>query len=277
MCHVSEHVGILAGIMATARATTSSNTDERVDSRIAAASPSLQPILEYLRDLVHQAVPDATETIKWGHPFFQLDGVLLANMGIFRQHCAFGFWSRTMTEHLKADGIEPLEGAGSFGRIVSLSDLPPRRKMLAYLRTAAAHIRQGVAESPMRARAAAKRRPDGAASSKPAIPIPAALRQLSPAHPKRSRPLTPFRPVAAASTWPGSPGRSATRPAPAAFSRRSRRCRKASASTGSTRQSREPESKSRAAPEVCPALSLAATAALHIEVRLFCLVHAVAA
>lgn len=156
--------------MATAPAAT--RKDARIDARIAAASPELRPIVEYLRDLVHEAVPEATETIKWGHPFFELNGTILANMGIFKRHCAFGFWSKTMTEHLTADGLTPTEGAGSIGRITRMEDLPSRKKLLGYMRTAADHIRKGIAQSPMQTRGASKRGPDGAASSKPAIPMP---------------------------------------------------------------------------------------------------------
>ncbi len=149
--------------MATARATTATRTDARIDQLIAAANPVLQPILLHLRDLVHEAVPDATETLKWGMPFFEVDCTILANMGIFKQHCSFGFWSKSMTEHLAQDGIARMTGAGSLGKVTRMEDLPPRKQMLTYLRTAADHIRKGIAESPIAARPR-KRGPDGAAS-----------------------------------------------------------------------------------------------------------------
>lgn len=180
--------------MAIARANSATSADARIDAKIAAASPALQPVLLYLRDLVHEAVPNVTETIKWGHPFFEVNGTILANMGVFKQHCAFGFWSKSMTEHLKADGIEPLEGAGSLGRITAIDDLPSRKKLLGYIRTAAAHIQQGIAESPMKTRAAAKRGPDGAASSKPVIPVPPAFAEALQQQPKAKRTFEGFPP-----------------------------------------------------------------------------------
>jgi uncharacterized protein YdeI (YjbR/CyaY-like superfamily) len=179
--------------MATARATTANHTDARIDAKIAAASPALQPVLEHLRDLVHEAVPDATETIKWGHPFFEVNGVILAMMGVFKHHCSFGFWSRTMTEHLRADGLAPMEGAGSLGRITTVNDLPPRKKMLSYLKTAADHIRKGIAESPMGARRA-KRGPDGAVSSKTAVPMHPAFADALANEPKAKQNFEAFPP-----------------------------------------------------------------------------------
>ncbi|MFN2974539.1 YdeI/OmpD-associated family protein [Terriglobus aquaticus] len=176
--------------MATARAT---NTDARIDAKIAAASSDIQPVLEYLRDLVHEAVPEATETIKWSHPFFELDGVIFAMMGIFKNHCSFGFWSRTMTEHLRAEGVEPMEGAGSFGRITRIKDLPARKKMLGYLKTAADHIRKGIAESPMGVRRS-RRGPDGAVSSKTTVPIPPVFAQALQDNPTAKQNFEAFPP-----------------------------------------------------------------------------------
>jgi len=35
-----------------------------------------KPVLRHFRALVHRACPDATETIKWGMPFFEHRGLL---------------------------------------------------------------------------------------------------------------------------------------------------------------------------------------------------------
>lgn len=45
-------------------------TDPRIDAFIASAAPFAQPILAHLRALVHGALPDCVETIKWGMPHF---------------------------------------------------------------------------------------------------------------------------------------------------------------------------------------------------------------
>ena len=46
------------------------HTDPRVDTRIAKAQPFAKPILVHPRALVHKAVPDVQETIKWSFPHF---------------------------------------------------------------------------------------------------------------------------------------------------------------------------------------------------------------
>ncbi|WP_346345154.1 YdeI/OmpD-associated family protein [Mucilaginibacter sp. dw_454] len=84
-----------------------------------------QPILKHLRQLMHSVSPQITETIKWGHPFFEYKGIL-ANMGGFKEHCVFGFWgSRSLND---PNGVlkhsHERDAAGNFGRITKLSDLP---------------------------------------------------------------------------------------------------------------------------------------------------------
>lgn len=123
-----------------------------LDEWIAEQAAFAQPILTYLRSAVHEAVPDATETMKWSRPFFVVNGTLLAYMAAFKQHCGFGFWSPEMTAVLAADGIAEPGSSGSFGRITSLEDLPPGTVLVRYLRHAADLARRGVATSPMATR-----------------------------------------------------------------------------------------------------------------------------
>lgn len=58
--------------------------DTRVDAYIAKGQPFAQEILNHMRELMHLACPEVEETIKWGMPFFQLNGVILANMAGFK-------------------------------------------------------------------------------------------------------------------------------------------------------------------------------------------------
>lgn len=88
--------------------------DPRVDDYIARAAPFARPILEHLRAMVHKAIPDADEAIKWGMPHFTFKGKNVAGMAAFKAHCSFG---------IHGDG-NAVEGIGQFGRIASLGDLP---------------------------------------------------------------------------------------------------------------------------------------------------------
>ena len=139
-------------------------TDPRVDAYIAKAAPFARPVLTHLRKVVHAAVPGVEETFKWGMPHF-MHGGILCGFAAFKAHCAF---------HVR--GAEPLLGEaarddamGQFGRIIAVSDLPPRATLTQLLRAAAERI-EAKAKAPRAARKAprpeAKVPPDLAAALK---------------------------------------------------------------------------------------------------------------
>ena len=97
--------------------------DPRVDDYIAKAAPFARAPLAHIRDAMHTALPDATEAIKWGHPFFLLDGRPFANMAAFKAHCSLGFWRGGRPVAEEAAG-EREKAMGQFGRIESVADLP---------------------------------------------------------------------------------------------------------------------------------------------------------
>jgi uncharacterized protein YdeI (YjbR/CyaY-like superfamily) len=92
---------------------------------------------------MHQACPRVTESIKWSMPFFVQQGVVLASMAAFKQHCAFGFWGPEMQKALSKDGLKSSEAMGSLGRITGLPALPPDRVLFAYMRQAGALVESG--------------------------------------------------------------------------------------------------------------------------------------
>jgi hypothetical protein len=81
--------------------------DPRVDAYIAKAAAFAQPLLLEMRKRVHQACPDASETIKWNVPFYELDGKLVASMAAFKAHTKFGVW-QDMKPHM-VDVATPAE------------------------------------------------------------------------------------------------------------------------------------------------------------------------
>ena len=100
-------------------------TDPRVNTYIEGKAWFAQPILHHLRARVHAACPDAVETIKWGMPFFTLNGRPLANMAAFKEHASFGFWNRAdlAREEALAE-LQAGDGMGLYGKLRSLDDLP---------------------------------------------------------------------------------------------------------------------------------------------------------
>jgi uncharacterized protein YdeI (YjbR/CyaY-like superfamily) len=121
--------------------------DPRVDAYIAKSADFARPILAHLRSVVHAACPDVEETMKWSAPHFMYNG-MLCSMAAFKGHCAFGFWKGALVvdEGDRRDG----EAAGQFGRITSVSDLPPKKKLAGYVKRAMELNDAGV-ESPTRA------------------------------------------------------------------------------------------------------------------------------
>jgi hypothetical protein len=71
-----------------------------------------------LRQLVHEAAPGVTDSIKWGQPVFELNGPF-AYMKAFSSHVNFGFWRG-------AELVDPkgfLKGTGGRMRHVELRSL----------------------------------------------------------------------------------------------------------------------------------------------------------
>jgi uncharacterized protein YdeI (YjbR/CyaY-like superfamily) len=118
--------------------------DPRVDAYIERAAPFAQPVLIHLRELMHQACPRATESVKWGMPFFLQQDIVLCHMAAFKQHCAFGFWGPEMKRVLAKGGLASSKAMGSLGRITGLKDLPPDRLLLSYMGQAADFVESGL-------------------------------------------------------------------------------------------------------------------------------------
>jgi uncharacterized protein YdeI (YjbR/CyaY-like superfamily) len=105
--------------------------DPRVDAYIQKSAEFARPILTHVREIVHQAVPEAEETIKWGAPHFEYKGVLCGLAG-FKQHCNVIIWKASMVigEGANAEG-------GPLRNITTLADLPPDNALLTWLAQAA--------------------------------------------------------------------------------------------------------------------------------------------
>lgn len=111
--------------------------NKRVDAYIAKAADFAKPVLSHLRELVHQACPEAQETIKWGFPHFEYQGIL-CSMASFKRHCAFGFWkAKLMAGYTKE--LQPVgeTAMGHLGKITSVKDLPSDSKLRRLIREAA--------------------------------------------------------------------------------------------------------------------------------------------
>ncbi len=117
--------------------------DARIDAYIARSAPFAKPVLEHIRAVVHQGCPDVVETIKWGAPHFEHEG-MLCGMAAFKAHCAFGFWNRALEIPGKGGAM------GQFGCITAVSDLPKDKALVGYVRQAARLNETGKKVGPVR-------------------------------------------------------------------------------------------------------------------------------
>jgi uncharacterized protein YdeI (YjbR/CyaY-like superfamily) len=121
-----------------------SKKDSRMDAYIANAAGFAKPILNHLRALVHTACPEVEESMKWSRPHFMYKGMLMCGMSAFKHHVAFGFWLGEMVLGEKGKWTAETEGAGHFGKITSLADLPGDKELLGYIKKAAELNDKGV-------------------------------------------------------------------------------------------------------------------------------------
>lgn len=115
--------------------------DPRVDEYIERSADFAKPILTHLRELVHKAAPNITETMKWSMPAFEYKG-LVCGLAAFKQHCTFGFWKHSL---LESDAFAAEKnGMGSFGRITSVKDLPSDKVLIGLIQRAVELNEQGI-------------------------------------------------------------------------------------------------------------------------------------
>ena len=140
--------------------------DKRIDEYIAKAQPFARPVLKHLRKLIHQTVPDVTETIKWGFASFDYKGPL-CSFASFKQHCVFGFWkyrlindpNKIMQEGFRNGG----EAMGNLGRITSMKDLPADEIIIDFILQAKKLNDEGI-------KLPARKKPDEAVKKELVIP-----------------------------------------------------------------------------------------------------------
>lgn len=142
--------------------------DPRIDDYIAKAADFAQPILTHVRALVHQALPEAEETIKWGMPHFMVGGKNVIGLAAFKAHAS------VVIHHEERTG----EGMGALGKLTSLADLPPDSELIARFQA--------------RPDALAKPRPRPV--PKPELPVPPAFAAALDAAPKAKAAFDAFAP-----------------------------------------------------------------------------------
>lgn len=111
------------------------NLDKRIDVYIANSADFARPILKHLRHLVHVACPNVQETIRWGFPHFDHEGIM-CSMASFKNHCAFGFWKSSIMKDAEVLKYNNQKAMGNAGKIQSLPDLLSDKIIISQIREA---------------------------------------------------------------------------------------------------------------------------------------------
>ena len=153
-------------------------TDPRIDTYIAKQPDFARPILAHVRAVVHEACPDVEETMKWSMPTFVYGGGILCGMAAFKQHASFGYWKHAL---VVGEG-EPRDGMGSYGKLTSVKDLPPKKTLLAHIKRAM-QLNLDNVKSPAQRKAAPKPPPEAPADLVAALKKNATARKTFEAFP----------------------------------------------------------------------------------------------
>ena len=126
--------------------------DTRVDAYIAKKAPFAQAILKELRAIIHEAHPEIDEDIKWGAPAFMHKGIVCIIAG-FKEYVGVNFWKGALIVPSLARRATDDTGMKQLEKMHSIDDLPPRKKIIAYVQ-AAVTLNEGGVPTPNRGKAA---------------------------------------------------------------------------------------------------------------------------
>jgi uncharacterized protein YdeI (YjbR/CyaY-like superfamily) len=119
--------------------------NKAIDDYINKSADFAKPILAHIRELVHNTCPDVEEKMKWSFPHFDYKGEMMCSMAAFKQHATFGFWKAPlMKDPVLAATAKSEVAMGHLGRLASLKDLPPDKKLVAWIKEAMALNDKGI-------------------------------------------------------------------------------------------------------------------------------------
>src|SRR5882757_7069561 len=111
----------------------------KVDAYISKSADFAKPILSYLRELIHDTCPDVQEEIKWGIPHFDYKGDPICILAAYKQHCSFSLFKAELMNDAKIkESVKAGKKMGYMDKVKSLSDLPSKKVLAAYIKEAMA-------------------------------------------------------------------------------------------------------------------------------------------
>jgi uncharacterized protein YdeI (YjbR/CyaY-like superfamily) len=127
--------------------------DPRVDAYIAKAPQFAKPVLTHIRKVIHSAIPEVEESIKWSAPAFEYKG-MIGIMASFKEYCAMNLWKGPLI--LKHGDKAVDDPAGNFGKLRTVDDLPSDKVLEGYFKQAAKLNEEGIS---VKKKSTAKKKP----------------------------------------------------------------------------------------------------------------------
>ena len=108
-----------------------------VDDYIENAAAFAQPILKKIRTAHRKASRDLVETIKWGVPHFDFNGIV-SGMAAFKNHVSFGFWKSKLMSDPNKLFMESPRASMCHMKFAQVDELPDEKVLIAYIKEAMA-------------------------------------------------------------------------------------------------------------------------------------------
>jgi uncharacterized protein YdeI (YjbR/CyaY-like superfamily) len=122
-----------------------SNHNPKVDAYFKKLEKFAKPIFTHLRELIHANCPEVIEEIKWGIPHFDYKGENMCIFAGYKNHCSFGYWKDSLMTDARLKANEELPAAKRFmGKLTSLSDLPPDKQLISWIKEAKSLNERGI-------------------------------------------------------------------------------------------------------------------------------------
>lgn len=113
-----------------------------IDVALNKQPPHLRAILDALRAIIEEVAPDAKSALKWGMPFYCIDGKMMCALGAHKAHVNL-ILAGPPEEFV--DPLQRLQGEGKSGRRLTLRDVSelPHKEVKAWVKTAAKCAKAG--------------------------------------------------------------------------------------------------------------------------------------
>lgn len=114
-----------------------SQLNPKFDEYIAGSADFAKSILTYLRELIHEVCPEVEEIIKWGIPHFDYKGDMMCILAAYKNHCSFSLYkAELMSDKKLIESVKAGKKMGYMDKIKTLSDLPEKKILVAYIQEA---------------------------------------------------------------------------------------------------------------------------------------------